>query len=448
MDNVIKKNITGTHVTGGPVIGIVAEYDPFHNGHALHLAKARSAVGANADRASASGTTIPIVVALSSSFTQRGLPAFADKMARSKMALANGVNLVLELPFVHACNSASEFALGSVGILAATQLVTHLAFGVEDAAAFHDPILDDLLRILIQEPLSFKLNLRGNLASGCSYPKALALALESEVPGSQKFVSSPNNALAISYLTEVQRAGHRLVPIPVQREGSGHNDETAGRLASASAIRKALSGTGEQESGWTKEAMPPPVMSILAEERAQGRLWLNTGKLWDLLRGLLARSTPGAWRNCALRGCAGMEEGMENLFLKHYARANSYEDFIGRCVCARYTRTRLQRQTIRCLAGLDRWTAASLSRFSRNRPPYIRVLGYDELGRELLRERKKIGAAVPMITRLSAATGAIGKQAADVEFRASRLREILLPNPDLTREEKLIPLFHDSGEDV
>jgi len=433
MDNVAEKTATETTVTGASVIGVVAEYDPFHNGHALHLAKARSVTETNA----------PIVVALSSSFTQRGLPALADKMARSKMALANGANLVLELPFVHACNSASEFARGAVGILAATRLVTHLAFGVEDVAAFYvnEPTLNDLLSILIQEPLSFKLSLRGNLASGCSYPKALALALESEVPGSQRFVSSPNNALAVSYLAEIQRAGHRLVPIPVQREGSYHNDETAGVLASASAIRKAL-GADKRENDWIKEAMPATVMSVLTEERAQGRLFLRTDKLWDLLRGLLTRSTPDN-----MREYTGMEEGMENLFLKHYARAGSYEDFIGRCVCARYTRARLQRQTIRCLAGLDRWTADALSRLSRSGPPYIRVLGYDELGRELLRARKKHKktGAVPMITRLSAATGAIGKKMADVEFRASRLREILLPKPDLTREERLIPLLHGTA---
>ena len=420
MDNIIKN----------PVIGVVAEYDPFHNGHALHLAKARKTLGCS---------DAPVVAALSSSFTQRGLPALADKTARAEMALANGVNLVLELPFAHACNSAPEFARGSVGILAATRLVSHLAFGVEDVSAFYqkgDHLLDELLSILIQEPLSFKLNLRENLASGCSYPKAVALALERERPGSLDLVSSPNNALAISYLAEIKRKGYRLNPIPVQREGPGYKDETPGPLAGATAIRKALSETEGQDSrlGWVNDAVPSSVMSILRKERDIGRLCLGTGKLWDLLRGLLARSTPSM-----LRACAGMEEGLENLFLKHYAKANSYEDFIGRCVCARYTRNRLQRQAARCMTGLDRWTAAALFRCG---PPYIRVLGYDDIGRGLLRERKKLsGATVPVITRLAAAKGTVAQMTADAEFRASRLRELLLPNPDLTREEKLIPLF-------
>ena len=418
-----------------PVIGVVAEYDPFHNGHALHLAKARKALVNN------TGVAVPVVVTLSSSFTQRGLPAFADKMARTKMALACGANLVLELPFVHACNSGPEFARGAVRILAATGLVTHLAFGVEDASAFaqkDELLLSESLSILIQEPLSFKLNLRENLAAGCSYPKALALALERERPGGWRLVSSPNNALAVSYLAEIQKEGHCLTPIPVQREGAAHNDETPGLFAgpaSATAIRKFLSetwGQGEKSGDWISDAVPAPVMPVLMEERAGGRLCLATDKLWDLLRGLLTRSTPDA-----LRACAGMGEGLENLFLKHYTRADSYEDFIGRCVCARYTRGRLQRQIARCLVGLDRETAATLS---QSGPPYIRVLGYDDLGRELLRKRRKVDEAmVPVITRLSAAKGAPAQKMAGVEFRASRLRELLLLNPDLTREEKLVP---------
>jgi len=417
-----------------PVIGVVAEYDPFHNGHALHLSKAKKAIEAAA----------PIVIALSSSFTQRGLPSFADKMARTKMALANGASLVLELPFVHACSSGQGFARGAVGILAATRLVTHLAFGAEDASAFSLQKTSELSSILNQEPLSFKLNLKKNLAAGCSYPKALALALECELPGSWDLVSSPNNALAISYLTEIQKNGYPLTPIAVQREGSAHNDESPvflSNIASATAVRKALSGGGWgkcENAAWVSGAVPSFVMAVLEEEREKGRLYLDDGKLWDLFRGFLVRSTPHDLGNCA-----GMEEGLGNLFLKHYARADSYEDFLGRCVCARYTRNRLRRQSIRCLAGLDHRSASS--RFS-GEPPYIRVLGYDDVGRGLLRERRKIDGAVPFITRLVAANdiSATARKMAELEFRASRLRELLLPAPDLTREEKLIPVFYES----
>jgi hypothetical protein len=134
-----------------------------------------------------------------------------------------------------------------------------------------------------------------------------------------------------------------------------------------------------------------------------------------------------------------MDEGLENLFLRHYSKASSYEDFVGRCVCARYTRSRIRRQTLRCLVGLDRWTAWSLSRLG---PSYIRVLGHNERGRSLLRARPAKGPdsgvrMIPAVTRLAAAPGAM----ADLEFRASRLRELLLPCPDLGYEERHVPVY-------
>jgi predicted nucleotidyltransferase len=153
-----------------------------------------------------------------------------------------------------------------------------------------------------------------------------------------------------------------------------------------------------------------------------------------LLQFFLERSSPEE-----LRECAGVTEGMENLFLKRYREAASYEDFMGRCVCARYTRSRLQRQASRCLVGVGRWTALALSRAG---PPYIRVLGYSPRGRELLRSRRRSQGAdqVPVITRLAAASTPAARVLAEIEFRASRLRELLLPHPDLKYEERQRPV--------
>ncbi|MDR1379283.1 MAG: nucleotidyltransferase family protein [Synergistaceae bacterium] len=429
-----------------PVIGIVAEYDPFHNGHTLHIARARKSLD------NGRGNDAAVVIVLSSSFTQRGLPAMLDKWTRARMVLANGADLVLELPFVYACNAGPEFARGAIDTLAATGFVTHLSFGMETfylktttLLADFSPenpvaVLDTIIDILIQEPLSFKSNLRKALASGMSYPKALAQALDQELPGGGAFASMPNNALALSYLLCVRRGNYGLIPLPVRREGAGYHDRASGPLASATAIRSAVAAwvpkelghTHDYEKSWIKEAMPPVALELLKEQGGRGRLCLGTEELWILLRGLLLRFSPEE-----LRKYAGMDEGLENLFLKHYAKANSYDDFVGRCVCARYTRNRIRRQTIRCLVGLDRWTAWNLSRLG---PSYVRVLGYNERGRSLLRARaskesKNGNRTIPVVTRLAAAPGAM----ADLEFRASRLRELLLPCPDLRYEERHIP---------
>ncbi|MDR2175339.1 MAG: nucleotidyltransferase family protein [Synergistaceae bacterium] len=424
------------------VVGIAAEYNPFHNGHALHISRARGFLGGLGGAA--------VVVVLSSAFTQRGLPALADKWARTRMALLNGADLVLELPFIHACNGGMEFARGAVDILAGTGFVTHISFGMERPVDSDPALFGNILDVLIQEPPSYRRRLKENLASGSSYPKAVADALDRELPGGGALVSMPNNSLALSYLLHIRRKRCNLIPIPVRREGPGYHDAerpqegregSSALLAGAAAIRKGLLN-GE---AWTAGAMPASVRALLEEARADGRLCLGTETLWTLLRGLLLRSAPED-----LRRAAGMDEGLENLFLKHFARAVSYEDFIGRCVCARYTRGRLQRASIRLLAGLGRRT----SELSREGPPYIRVLGFNRRGRELLRGSSNVppsaeppfaalpSAALPFVTRLAAArlTGGHTERYADMEFRASRLWELLVPAPDLRHEERQRPV--------
>ncbi|MDR2528379.1 MAG: nucleotidyltransferase family protein [Synergistaceae bacterium] len=412
-----------------PVIGIAAEYDPFHNGHAFHITRAHDELA-----------EAPVVVVLSSSFTQRGLPALVSKRTRTRMALAGGVDLVLELPFFWACSAGPDFARGAVDIFAATGFVTHLAFGVESLPPGTKTSISALhmaVDILIHESRAFKLNLKKALNFGASYPKAVAGALDRECPGLGAFTSAPNNSLALSYLLRVREKNYRLIPLPVAREGAGHRDGGSNvPFASGMAIRAALAGSPPETWGrlWVADAMPRSSLALLREEEEHGRLCAGAGPLlWHLLRGLLARSTPES-----LRECAGMDEGLENLFLRHWTEADSYEDFIGRCVCARYTRNRLQRQAIRCLAGLSRAEDAALTRFP---PPYIRVLGFNERGRTLLRARKRtLEKTTPVITRLAAAQGQTARLAAELEFRASRLRELLLPVPDLHHEQRARPL--------
>jgi predicted nucleotidyltransferase len=475
MEKISRSQVSQSH-THNPVIGIVAEYNPFHNGHALHISRAREVLRSQKTKNTAEDA--PVVVVLSSSFTQRGLPVLADKWTRAHMALTNGADLVLELPFAFACSAAPEFARGAVDTLIALEVVTHLSFGMEEAEALEakEPkispdaaasrsfcLASAIANILIHESCAFKRDLKQKLSKGKSYPRSLAETLDGIIPGSGAFVSMPNNALGVSYLLRILEKNYSLEILPIRREGAGHHDkaespllegaltEGTGFLASAAAIRSALSlllplphdlqnAAWERswEESWVRRAMPAPVPALLERELQRGRLWMRTEKLWTLLQGFLERASPEE-----LRQCAGMTEGMENLFLKRYREAASYEDFIGRCVCGRYTRNRLQRQVARCLAGADRWTALALSRAG---PPYIRVLGYNTRGRALLRLRRQSAAnAVPVITRLAAAASPAARALAALEFRASRLRELLLPHPDLKYEEKQKPIVIESS---
>ena len=176
------------------VTGIIAEYDPFHNGHRYQLERAVEMSGADA-----------VVVVMSGSFTQRGTPAFYDKMARTHAALMNGADLIIELPYIYACNAGSEFARGGVGILERLGVVTDLAFGSECGD------LDQLAEIAavtseMSNEAPFVSELRRLTGTGLPYPMAVCRAV-SAVCGQRygNILKSPNNVLGIEYLRALDR---------------------------------------------------------------------------------------------------------------------------------------------------------------------------------------------------------------------------------------------------
>ena len=170
-------------------IGIVAEYNPFHNGHAHHLREAKRIAGNR-----------PVIAAMSGSLVQRGLPALTDKWTRARMAVLGGVDLVLELPTVFTCRSAEFFAAGAVKLLAATGMVSHLAFGAEAANSQQLMLTAEFLN----EPV-FQDALHHYLDEGHSYAKSLELTL-AEDPSMLTIAEHPNNILALEYCTAVTRS--------------------------------------------------------------------------------------------------------------------------------------------------------------------------------------------------------------------------------------------------
>ncbi|HQF91885.1 MAG TPA: nucleotidyltransferase family protein, partial [Synergistaceae bacterium] len=170
------------------VVGIIAEYNPLHNGHFHHLARAREESGARG-----------VVVVLSSYFVQRGEPAMVDKWARTAMALACGADVVLELPTVFSCHNAGVFANAAVDLLAALGGVTHVAFGMEEPQGD----LETLGAILMEEPEAFKSALQRFLQEGFSFVESRSRALETLVPGSASLLRGSNNTLALAYCCRI-----------------------------------------------------------------------------------------------------------------------------------------------------------------------------------------------------------------------------------------------------
>lgn len=224
------------------VVGIIAEYNPFHKGHAYHLKKTRQQTQADY-----------VIIAMSGNFVQRGAPALLDKYSRTQMALCCGADLVLELPVLFASSSAEYFAKGGVSLLRQTGVVTHLGFGMECNTL---PLLQDIAETLLHEPTPYKNILNQNLRNGFSYPMARSNALETyfteytepcQVSSSsidptrsslQETLSSPNNILAIEYLKALTYYKSAIVPSPILRQGSGYHDISRDRsFCSAAAIR-------------------------------------------------------------------------------------------------------------------------------------------------------------------------------------------------------------------
>ncbi len=234
------------------VTGIIAEYNPFHNGHAFHIEETRKNTQADY-----------CIAVISGDFVQRGAPALLNKYDRAKMALENGIDLVIELPVIAATSSAENFAQGGVCLLDALGVVSHISFGAEASTSTDIDLLSRLADFFAFEPPAFQEYLEQALKSGCSFPAARAKAtltcLQQTKSHSidiqtlaqfEQLLASPNNILAIEYMKAIRRHNCKLTPSIVTRTGAGYHDaDTDTKLASSSALRKFIfQNNSDQES--------------------------------------------------------------------------------------------------------------------------------------------------------------------------------------------------------
>jgi predicted nucleotidyltransferase len=396
------------------VVGIIAEYNPFHNGHAYHMRKAVELAGARA-----------VVVVLSSNFVQRGEPAFQDKWSRTESALMGGADLVLELPVPFSCHNAGVFARGAVRILASSGIVTHLSFGMEGEIPGQEAIVD----ILLHEPQPFKEKLKSSLKKGISFVEARANAVEELVPGSKMALSTPNNNLALAYLLELKRENLPLAVLPVRRIGQGFHSAEIGEFASASAIRRELKMGSLHR---IRKSMPVSSYDLVLRDLASGRCTVDDKRLLAAYRILLARST-----HEELAGIAEMGEGFEAVLKSAAPQATDLEDFISRCVTKRYPRGRVCRHLVHILIGLDHWTNRGYQRIG---PPCIRVLGANGTGRGLLGEMRE-KAKLPVLSRCDESKKGPVSSLMAIERKSTDIWESLLPGMKANAEKRAVPIL-------
>ncbi len=380
------------------IISIIAEYNPLHNGHAFQIKKARSQLGENS----------AVIALMSGCFCQRGEPALLDKWSRTRMALASGVDLVLELPFAYACASAERFARGAVLSLVGTGLDSWLCFGSESGDLAQ---LNQLAGQLAHETAAFKAALRQRLDQGLSFPAARSQALlaTGNEPGLVSLLDQPNNILAVEYLKALLHSkADKIKPLPIKRQGQAfHTQELpagSNENPSASAIRLALKRrlAGQMDlAGLLDDLAGLMPSSALAELLAACQAGPGPLLAEDLASFYLV----------ALRGAdtvdlakiAGMGEGLSRRLQAAAARpaADSRDKLavlLADTATRRFTRTRIQRALVAMIVGLRQ---ADLDLFdAHGGPAYLRVLGFSRRGRYVLKLMRRL-ASLPIISKAS-----------------------------------------------
>ena len=393
--------------------GIVVEYNPFHNGHLHHARSAKESSGADI-----------LIAVMSGQFLQRGEPAFADKWKRTEMALANGVDLVIELPYVYATAQASDFARGAITLLDAIGSES-FCFGSEQGEI--KPFLKSR-ELLNKQNLFYQQKIHEGVQSGISYPKALKEAYQAVTGGQEGFadLTKPNNILGYHYIEAGERISSSMRPLTIQRIGADYHDPiTEGlSIASATGIRKAFfEGGSLEELSLHLPAYSLEALQSFAKENGRFGSW---EAFYPLLRYTILRERPEN-----LSRFAEVTEGIENLIYEAARKEHDFESFIARVKSKRFTRTRIQRMLTHIFTG---FTWEQLRSFEQ--PSYLRLLGMTQKGRQYLHAQKK-NISLPIISRAADLADGMGK----LDIHASSLYLLGLGADNLKKEFTTPPIY-------
>ncbi len=337
------------------ICGIIAEYNPFHNGHLYQIEETRRMLGPDT----------AVVCCMSGDFVQRGEAAVMDKTRRAKAAVMSGADLVLSLPLRWSLSSAQGFADGAIHILGMAG-AEHISFGAED---------DDVEALseiagLIAEKSVIDGTLATMMGSGVSYARARERELYKRIKDRASLISTPNNILAVEYLRAVRQQGLDISPVAVKRTGAAHDGGTPdGVIASASYIRQlARGGRLEEAAGF----MPPQSLEQLRRAAHDGAAMLDLSRLDCAMTAVLKR--------CSIEQLSKLpdaSEGLEHRLYDAIQAGVDLEDICGDAKTKRYAYSRIRRMLYCAFLGIEKKPAGSL-------PGYTRVLAFNDRGRQVL----------------------------------------------------------------
>jgi len=366
------------------ISGIIVEYNPLHNGHLYHINKTKELTNCDA-----------LICVMSGNFTQRGIPSIIDKWTKTKIAMCNGVDLVLELPSIYSVSSAEFFSYGAVSLLNSLGIVNNICFGSEHGDTSD---LIAISKILHNEPIEFKSILKTYLSKGIVYPLARANALYDYLLNSNNdtsnlllddFFNSSNNILGIEYCKSLIKLNSTIKPYTLKREGELYNSNILNNdFSSATAIRKFMKEDGSLIK--LKKHVPSSVLAELLNLYSNNYEFTFEDSMFPYIKHKSATS-----KN-SLVNLPDVSEGLDNRIIKSLQNNLSYSSAIENIKSKRYTYTRISRILCQYFIGFDSFDSKNL----RTMPcPYARVLGFNSKGKSILKSIKS-NSSIPLITKL------------------------------------------------
>lgn len=344
------------------VLAIIAEYNPLHNGHIYHIKKAKEQAKADF-----------VIAVISGNFTQRGNCSILNKWEKAKMTLEAGVDMVIELPTIYSISSAENFASGAIKIIKKLNIVTHISFGIENENIID---LQKIADLLMEEPIKYKSILKHELKKGYSFPKARQNAIIQYFDDKkyEDILNGSNNILAIEYLKAMKQEKANFIPVGIKREKVSYNSKNViNNYASSTAIRELLIKNNMKE---VKRVVPKATYELLNKNIKNGTYNLD---LINYTKMIIYRL-----RTMSLDEIAELpdvNEGLENIIKKSANETNNLEELINKLKSKRYTQTKIQRILIYALLGITKKDME----MSKKIIPYIRVLGINKNGKQLLK---------------------------------------------------------------
>ena len=363
------------------ICGIVAEYNPFHNGHKYQIEQTKKLTNCDC-----------VIAVMSGNFIQRGLPALFDKWTRAKMAIENGVDIVIELPACYATSSAEFFAHGAVGIIDALNCVDVISFG----SKYNDvEVLKRIASVLHSEPEEYKKLLQKELKKGTSYPIARSNALKNFLKKEfnskllEEILLDSNNILAIEYLKALLTYDSPITPCAIERIGGDYNStNVVGNICSATGIREMLQNNNLER---LPDVVPEKTLEIIEKELTLGKAPMTINNFEKEILLLLRKLSTDE-----LFQISDVTEGLENVLKKSANEAFEIDSLIEKIKTKRYTKTRVQRILIHTLLGIKK----NILQEQKETPQYARILAFSKTGKKMIPELVK-KSRIPIVTSVN-----------------------------------------------